>query len=621
MQEYLFAPNPPTTRGQAVKLSADPKGEQLVYANGKSIFIRNLSNPTIATEYVGHRARTTVARFAPSGYYVASGDASGTVRVWDATQEENLLKNETAVSSGEIRDLAWDAESKRLMAVGDGKDRFGHVFLFDTGNSVGEVTGHSRVINACTMRPSGRPFRAATASDDGTVVFYHGAPYRLQTSIRDHAGFVNDVRYAPNGDLFASVGADKKVGHDKRATSWKQKIFLYDGKTGEKLAAMGGGDTGHTGSIYALAWSPDSRQFLTSAGDSTVKLWDAQTQQLVSSLTFDQYGSYLDQQVGNLWAGEHVVTLGQSGDLFYLDPRTEAVRTVRTLHGHQKAITASALTEDQTLYTGSYDGRVCSWQFDADLAGTPQLVTGNGHPSQIMSIASRGKTVVTAGMDDVVRGVSALTRQFESMTVSLDSQPRQLDVLADGSTLEIGQTNEVLLLSASGEVKQRFPVDHRPTAIHATVRGDRVVVGFENHQCIIYDFDGLGLKPTQTLKNNRSAITAVRFSPDGSLVAAADGLGKILVYDPASGEVKISQWVFHTAKVNGIEWRADGLFLASSSLDSNVYVYSVEKPMKRITIKGAHLGGVTSVHFLDDQHLLTTGSNGSVRVWSLTYPE
>jgi WD repeat-containing protein 1 (actin-interacting protein 1) len=84
-------------------------------------------------------SRTTVAKFSPSGYYVASGDVSGTVRVWDAVGEEMTLKSETRVISGRISDVAWDGEGQRIIAVGEGKERFGHAFTFDSGNTVGEV--------------------------------------------------------------------------------------------------------------------------------------------------------------------------------------------------------------------------------------------------------------------------------------------------------------------------------------------------------------------------------------------------------------------------------------------------------------------------------------------------
>jgi hypothetical protein len=38
----IFACAPSVTRGQSVHLDADPKGENILYTNGKSVFIRNI---------------------------------------------------------------------------------------------------------------------------------------------------------------------------------------------------------------------------------------------------------------------------------------------------------------------------------------------------------------------------------------------------------------------------------------------------------------------------------------------------------------------------------------------------------------------------------------------------
>jgi len=41
--ESIFACTPATSRGQAVQLGIDPKGENFLYTNGKTVFIRNLA--------------------------------------------------------------------------------------------------------------------------------------------------------------------------------------------------------------------------------------------------------------------------------------------------------------------------------------------------------------------------------------------------------------------------------------------------------------------------------------------------------------------------------------------------------------------------------------------------
>ncbi|CAG8586954.1 14991_t:CDS:2, partial [Acaulospora colombiana] len=226
-------------------------------------------NPAIATEYTMHSAPATVAQYSPSGYYIASGDMQGSVRIWDTIQAEQILKNEVKVIAGRINDIAWDSESKRLIAVGDGKERRGHAFMFDTGSSAGEIIGHLKVINSVSIRQQ-RPFRAATGSDDFTVVFYHGAPYKYNFTIRDHTAFVQSVKFSPDGEKLVTAGSDKK-------------IFLYEGKTGNKLSNLSeaAGEGAHTGGVYAVSWSPDSKRILTSSGDKTVKIWDIETQKVV----------------------------------------------------------------------------------------------------------------------------------------------------------------------------------------------------------------------------------------------------------------------------------------------------------------------------------------------------
>jgi WD repeat-containing protein 1 (actin-interacting protein 1) len=64
-----------------------------------------------------------------------------------------------------------------------------------------------------------------------------GTPYKYEKIIQTHNRFVQDVRFSPSGDVFASVGSDARV-------------FLYDGKTGETKANLGEGV--HSGTIVCL---------------------------------------------------------------------------------------------------------------------------------------------------------------------------------------------------------------------------------------------------------------------------------------------------------------------------------------------------------------------------------
>ena len=45
-----------------------------------------------AKVYTEHQHKVKVARFNPSGYYVASADDNGYVRVWSYTHAKNMIK-------------------------------------------------------------------------------------------------------------------------------------------------------------------------------------------------------------------------------------------------------------------------------------------------------------------------------------------------------------------------------------------------------------------------------------------------------------------------------------------------------------------------------------------------
>ncbi|PBK89805.1 WD40 repeat-like protein [Armillaria gallica] len=505
-----------------------------VYANGKAVIIRDLNN-------------TTVARISPSGYYCASADAVGTVRVWDTVGEDQILKGEYKVISGCINDLEWDGESKRIIAVGDGREKFGHVFMMDTGSSTGEIIGHSKAINAVSIRHQ-RPFRAATAADDNLIVFHQGAPYKYDKTIKTHTKFVQDVRYAPSGDHFASVGSDTK-------------IFIYDGKTGKTSSEFT--DSPHKGTIMACSWSADSKSIVTSPADCTVKLWDVETRKSVTAWTVGS--SVTNQQVGNTWSAENgIVSLSLGGDLNVFDPRV-GNKSTRTFTAPQKAITAISPSSAGTLLAAS---------------GESTSLKGEGHSNFVTALA-------TSSPDGKVFSVGPAS-------LSTASQPKGIAVVEDSSVF-VAEVNTVEVIRSNQKVFEITPRS-APTTVAAT--GKLVAVGGEE-RVVLYDWDGKSLKEGGVLEGNKGAISALDFSPDGKYLASGDSSGRIALFNVAEKKLVTSRWSFHSARVNSLSWTADSKHCTSGFLDTHVYIWSVKKPMKNIALKNVGPGGVSGVLWID----------------------
>lgn len=567
---------------------------------GKSIFVRSIDDPADCKEYTGHTATTTVARFAPNGFKIASGDSTGMLRVWEPENIANT-KGEYGIIAGRLTDIAWDGESQRVIAVGDGREQFGRCITADSGNSVGEIIGHSKAINAVAMKPQ-RPFRAVTVGDDSNVVFYHGAPYKFNEKTTLHKGFVLGAAYTADGSMFVTVGADKR-------------IQLYDGKTGEPTKQIGEGE--HTGSILAVAWSQDGKKLATASADQTVKLWDVDGGSVIQTWKFGEGVSVGDQQVGVVIPHGRsdglIISVNLKGELTYLaEGKDEPVRVVQ---GHDRSVTALSSGSDgsgSTLLSGSFDGRVCQWDLKTGLATT---VDGQSHTNQVAQFAGVSGRTFSAGWDDTLRTVDESAKTFLGEAVKLPAQPKGLS--AAGSMLYVATASGVAAYS-NGKLVKETSLSYTPGAIAAS--SSYVAVGADNNAVKIYQADASGsLKEIKALTNPTGTITALAFSKDGSHLAAGNSIGKIYVYSTDSWELVADRWSAHTARVTCIAWDDSGAYAISGSLDTNIFVWCLEKKNqgKRIKAANAHKDGVNGVCWVDGGKVASAGGDATVKVWTV----
>jgi WD repeat-containing protein 1 (actin-interacting protein 1) len=605
--DLILAAAPTTTRGSPTPLSSDSKGERIAYTNGKSVFLRSIDHPEISKQYTQHTAQATVARFSPSGFYVASGDVSGSVRVWDAQGAENT-KGDYHIIAGRINDIAWDGDSQRIIAVGDGKERFGHCISWDSGNTVGEISGHSSQINCVSIRQQ-RPLRAATGSDDMSLCFFHGAPFKFNTSIRGkHDKFIYGTQFSPDGNSIVSVGSDRR-------------IWLYDGKTGEAQKQIGEGE--HKGSIFGVSWAKDSKKLVTCSGDQTVKVWDAEAGKCVQSWRQGEEGSVSvqDQQVGVTWPGGRsdglVISVDLEGNLNYFQEDNN--KPVKVVRGHQKAITAAdGLSESKTLWTGSSEGRARSWDLST---GAARLVDGEMHSNYVsgMKASPQDGRVYSVGWDDTLRTIDASQQSFTGNATKTDGQPKSVAVAIVGGKPQtlVATINGITAYADGSEVgKQKTPSP--PSCIAAS--GETVAVGSDDKKVRLFKAGSPASFESMTeLKDITHPPSTLAFSKDGSHLAVGLSNGKIFVYSNAAGSwtLETNRWSAHTARVTCVAWSPDGKKAVSGALDTNVFVWSLADPGKRVKALNAHKEGVGGVVWAEDSKVISCGADAAVKVWKV----
>ncbi|KAK1798662.1 hypothetical protein P4O66_006948, partial [Electrophorus voltai] len=532
--KHVFASLPQMERGVAKVLAGDPKGNNFLYTNGKSVIIRNINNPAIADVYTEHPHQVIVAKYAPSGFYIASGDVSGKIRIWDTTQKEHLLKYEYQPFGGKIKDIAWTEDSKRIAVVGEGREKYGAVFLWDSGSSVGEIVGHSKVVNSVDIKQT-RPYRLITGSDDNCTAFYEGPPFKFKCTFSEHGRFVNCVRYSPDGSRYVSAGADGQ-------------IFMYDGKTAEKLGALGGAKA-HEGGIYAVSWSPDSTQLISASGDKTVKLWDVASGTAVT--TFSLGSDVLDQQLGCLWQRDHLLSISLSGFINYLDKNNPS-RPLRIIK------------------TGENEG-----------------ITGKGHSNMVAKMAvDESHRLVTCSMDDSVRYTDLSKKEYSaSDLVKMDVQPKAVSVGPGGLAVAVC-IGQVVLLRDKRKVFTLENLGYEPEAVSVHAGGVTVAVGGADGKVRLYSIQGNTLKDDGKVLEAKGPVTDMAFSKDGAFLAVSDEKKVVTIFTVADGYAVKNDFYGHHAKIVCLAWSPDNSHFASGGMDMLVFVWNVNDPEKRIKIPG-----------------------------------
>lgn len=617
--ENIYGSLPRTTRGLFTVLGADPKGKNFLYTNGNSVFIRDIESPFANCDvYTEHPQHVNVAKYSPSGFYIASADSAGKVRIWDTVNKEHILKNEFQPISGNIKDLQWSSDNQRIIIGGEGREKFGHVFNAETGTSTGEIMGTSKPINSVDFKPT-RPFRAIVGSEDNSVCFFEGPPFKWKKTIEEHDRFVNVVRYSPDGNMFATGGADGK-------------LVLFDGKTGEKINEINGtGAQGqaHSGSIYSISWDPTSKMILTASGDKSSRVWSVTENTMLKDFKFGNQVE--DQQVGCLWQGNHLLSVSLSGNISYLnfnnDPDTDKL-ILKQIKGHGKSITALEVSYpnnsglNSMMFSGSHDGLIIYW--NCETGKMDQIQPGNvkQHTNQVQQLRFNplANELISVGLDDTVKFID-LNEMKYAADWKLDSQPRGVDVSSVNGAVVVACISQLIVLT-NRMVTQQIKISYEASCV--SVSKNYVAVGGNDKKVYIYALDTM--QEVATL-DQRDFVTSVRFSHDNMYLAVADNAKNVKCYTvnsetglPHFTEVTRDMWQHHAGRITNLSWSPDSKHLATSSVDTQCFIYSPSTVSTYIQIKNAHpLNPLSSCAWIDNNNLVTASQDCCLRKWKLTF--
>jgi len=195
-----------------------------------------------------HKRIVKAVDISPNSRFVAAGGQDKVIKIWDIETGASVHTMEGHQDT--VRQVLYMRNSDHLVLSG-GADQV--VRMWDTRTGVQVSTAFAKA-SVASLELSGDSKLLTSAS--GKDVTFWDAATLVPIKVHSVNYEVNAVTVNPDMTKFVTGGADFYV-------------HVYDYKTGEELEV----NKGHHGPVHCVRFAPDGETFASGADDSTIRLW------------------------------------------------------------------------------------------------------------------------------------------------------------------------------------------------------------------------------------------------------------------------------------------------------------------------------------------------------------
>jgi WD40 repeat protein len=402
--------------------------------------------------------------------------------------------------------------------------------------------------------------------------------------------------------------------------------------------------------VFGVAFNPGGRLLASAGGNGTVRLWNTMTDQPVGrALRAESLAQSFKGVIGGQRGGIHAVAFSPDGKLLasadsdgtvrFWNPRTGRPAG-RPLYARTDVYGMAFSPDGTTLATANFDGTVRLWDLAARREIGQPLLADPGQDGRAYAVAFSpdGKLLASADGDGTVRLWNPGTGQPVGRPLRAASDVTPIWAVAFSP-------NGKLLASSdsSGSVQLWDPVTGKPVGTPLSVA--RQAVGAyglafspdSNLLATAGSDDTVRLWDTATgkpigapMRADMSQLTAfsgisgvsgvrgVAFSPDGTLLAAANGNGGIQLWSTATGQPAGS--ALGRADTQAITFSAGSRLMATANSNGTVRLWDpvTGRPLGMLRAHGGPLRDVSvnAIAFSPGGKLVAGAArNGTVQVW------
>lgn len=340
-------------------------------------------------------------------------------------------------------------------------------------------------------------------------------------------------------------------------------IWIYDALTLEERHQL----EGHTSVVWALAWSPDSRQLASGSWDETVRLWDANRGEQIGEIPHE------DQLIALAWSADGTMLASATWSSQILLWEMPSGNSLGELQGHRESITHLAFSPNNGLLASASQDSARLWQVDRqqEIALLTDVASERG------------------GLHWAANGGRLLLTNLESSTVQIwDANGRDLTELTgmefgvydaawspDGMQVLTSSGDGTLRLwnSQNGQQLRLLPdLESFPYRLIWLADSNALLFVLENGTLAVVDVEG---RQVEQLTEVHTAVSGpVSFSPDGTMLATGHIDGSVRLWQEGRPDPVVLAG--HGYDVSAVAWSPDGELVASSGGDSVVRIWNVE---------------------------------------------
>lgn len=404
-----------------------------------------------------------------------------------------------------------------------------------------------------------------------------------------HTGWVYAVAFSPDGKYALTGSLDGSAR-------------LWNVRTGKEIRQY----LGHKGGISAVAFSPDGKFIITGGNDQTARLWNAETgQQLrvfqhskgVSSVAFSPGGKYILTNGGDKIARLWDIKTGQ---------------VIRDFIGHTSFVSDVTFSPDgQYVLTGSFDATARLWETETG----EELHTLSAHtpysPVTSVAFSPDGKYVVTGNDDRTVQLWDVESGQEVRTFSGHTNAVRDVAISPDGKYMLTGSQDKTAILwdLQSGQEVRIFLGHHAEVhSVAFSPDGQFILTGSEDTTARLWSTpESL---PLFTFIGDTKGVTSIAYSPKEKYVLTGSKDGTARLWDVETGQ-QVRAFVGHVGYINSVTFSSDGKYIITGGDDHTARLWDVGTG-KEIRAFIGHVGGIVSVALSpDDMYILTTGPGGA----------